>query len=58
MVCLLPVVMICVLALISPDFQEGLLTPVGMGSVALAVALDGVALLLIRRLMRGVLRWT
>lgn len=57
-VCLLPVVMICVLALISPDFQEGLLTPVGMGSVALAVALDGVALLLIRRLMRGVLRWT
>lgn len=57
-VCLLPVVMICVLALISPDFQAGLLTPVGMGSVALAVVLDGVALLLIRRLMRGVLRWT
>lgn len=57
-VCLLPVVMICLLALISPDFQQGLLTPVGMGCVALAVLLDGVALLLIRRLVRGVLRWT
>ena len=57
-VCLLPVVMICVLALISPDFQEGLLTPAGTGCVALAVLLDGLALLLIRRLMRGVLRWT
>lgn len=57
-VCLLPVVMIAILALISPDFQEGLLTPVGMGSVLMAVALDGVALLLIRRMMSGVLRWT
>ncbi len=57
-VCLLPVVMICVLALISPDFQEGLLTPAGTGCVALAVLLDGLALVLIRRLMRGVLRWT
>ena len=57
-VCLLPVVMIAILALISPDFQAGLLTPVGMGCVALASLLDGTALLLIRRLMSGVLRWT
>ena len=56
-VCLLPVVMIAILALISPDFQEGLATPAGVGCVALAAALDGLALLLIRRLMRGVLRW-
>lgn len=57
-VCLLPVVMIAILALISPDFQAGLLTPVGMGCVVLASLLDGTALLLIRRLMSGVLRWT
>lgn len=56
-VCLLPVVMIAVLALISPDFQEGLLTPAGMGCVTLAAGLDGLALVLIRRLMRGVTRW-
>ncbi|MBM6774273.1 type II secretion system F family protein [Olsenella profusa] len=54
-VCLLPAVMIAVLALISPDFQEGLLTPTGLGCVALAALLDGVALLIIRRFLRGVL---
>lgn len=54
-VCLLPVVMIGVLAVISPDFQQGLLTPVGMGCVALAAVLDGVALVIIRGLVRGVM---
>lgn len=54
-VCLMPALMIAVLALISPDFQEGLLTPAGLGCVAIAALLDGVALLLIRRLLRGVL---
>lgn len=54
-VCLLPAVMIAVLALISPDFQAGLLTPVGLGCVALAALLDGAALLLIRRMVQGVL---
>lgn len=54
-VCLLPVVMVGVLTLLSPDFQKGLLTPAGVGCVAVALALDGVALLLIRRLMRGVM---
>lgn len=54
-VCLLPAVMLALLALISPDFQQGLLTPVGMGCVTVAALLDGVALLLVRRLMRGVL---
>ncbi len=54
-VCLLPVVMIFLLALISPDFQKGLLTPAGMGCVLLALLLDGTALLIIRRLVRGVL---
>lgn len=54
-VCLLPAVMIGVLAMLSPDFREGLLTPVGLGCVLLAAALDGVALAIIRRLVRGVL---
>lgn len=54
-VCLMPVVMIGLLSLVSPDFQEGLLTPVGVGSVALACVLDGTALLIIRRMVRGVL---
>lgn len=53
-VCLLPVVMVGLLALISPDFQEGLLTVSGISSVVLALMLDGVALLIIRRLVTGV----
>ena len=54
-VCLLPAVMLALLALVSPDFQQGLLTPVGIGCVALAALLDLVALLLIRRMVSGVL---
>lgn len=54
-VCLLPVVMVGVLTLISPDFQKGLLTVSGVGCVSVALLLDGVALVLIRRLMRGVM---
>lgn len=53
-VCLLPAAMVGVLALVSPDFRQGLLTPSGLGCVLLAAALDGVALLIIRRIMRGV----
>lgn len=54
-VCLLPAVMISLLALISPDFQRGLLTASGVTCVALAAALDGLALLIVRRIVRGVL---
>lgn len=54
-VCLLPAAMLAILALVSPDFQQGLLTPVGLGCVALAVCLDALALLIIRRMVRGVL---
>lgn len=54
-VCLLPAVMIAVLSLLSPDFQRGLLTPSGLSCVLLAMLLDGVALFVIRRLVRGVL---
>ncbi len=54
-VCTLPLIMIGVLSLISPDFQSGLATVPGIVSVALALVLDGVALLVIRRIMREVL---
>lgn len=54
-VCLLPAAMLLILALVSPDFQQGLLTPAGVGCVTLAVALDLAALLIIRRMVRGVL---
>lgn len=54
-VCLLPVVMMGLLALMSPDFQAGLATPVGIGCVTVASVLDASALVVIRRLMRGVL---
>ncbi len=51
----LPACLVGALALLSPDFRDGLATPVGTGCVLVAVALDVVALLMIRRLMRGVL---
>lgn len=54
-VCVMPVVMIALLSLMSPDFQAGLATPAGAGSVVLALAMDATALLVIRRLMKGVL---
>jgi tight adherence protein B len=54
-VCSLPFFMVVLLAVISPDFQRGLFSPVGLGSVALAAALDALAILVIRRLMRSVL---
>lgn len=53
-VCLLPVVMIAVLSLISPDFQQGLASPAGLGCVCLALAMDAAALVLIRTFLRGV----
>lgn len=54
-VCSLPCFMVMLLAVISPDFQRGLFSPVGLGSVALAAALDSFAVIVIRRLMRSVL---
>lgn len=53
-VCALPLALVLLLALISPDFQRGLLTPAGLASVLIALAMDTAALLIIRKLMRGV----
>lgn len=54
-VCLLPAVIVGVLSLISVDFQHGLATPAGTASVLVAATMDGLALLAIRSIMRGVL---
>lgn len=54
-VCLLPAVMVAVLATISPDFQKGLATPAGIACVCVAALLDATAVLIIRRLVAQVL---
>jgi len=54
-VCALPVAMVVLLSLISPDFQSGLATPVGIASVFIALSLDGIALVIVRSLLKGVL---
>lgn len=54
-VCLLPWILVALLTLISPDYRTGLATTAGTASVAVAVVLDAVAVLVIRHLMRGVL---
>lgn len=52
MVAAMPIAMIAVLSLLSADFRRGLATPVGAASVTLALALNAVALAVIRRIMR------
>ena len=46
--------MIAALSILSPDFRAGLATLPGMASVMTAVVMDAFALIIIRRLMRGV----
>ena len=52
MVAAMPVGMCAVLALLSADFRRGLATPAGAGAVVLGLALNVVALVVIRRIMR------
>ena len=54
-VCVLPAALVLLLSVISPDFRTGLATPAGVGSILVAAAMDGVALAVVRRLVRGVL---
>jgi tight adherence protein B len=54
-VCIMPVLMVGLLSLASPEFRSGLATPIGLGCVLMAMLLDGIALLIIRHLMKGVL---
>ena len=52
MVAAMPAGMCAVLALLSADFRRGLVTPAGAGAVVLGLALNAVALVVIRRIMR------
>ena len=52
MVAAMPAGMCAVLALLSADFRRGLATPAGAGAVVLGLALNAVALVVIRRIMR------
>lgn len=54
-VCLMPVAMVVLLSLISPEFRSGVTSTAGIACVSVAAALDVVAVLIVRRLMRGVL---
>lgn len=54
-VCLMPVAMVVLLSLISPEFRSGVTSATGIACVSVAAALDLVAILIVRRLMRGVL---
>ncbi len=54
-VCTMPLVMVGILSLGSPEFRQGLATPIGLACVLVALVMDGVALLVVRRLMKGVL---
>lgn len=53
-VCMLPVVLVLLLAVISPDFQSGITTVSGIGSLSVAALLNVAALLSIRRMMQVV----
>ena len=52
MVAAMPVAMVCGLSLISADFRRGVATPMGAMSVALALAMNAAAWLIIRKIMR------
>ena len=54
-VCVLPAVMVGLLCLISPDFRAGLATEAGRLSIATAIALDLVAVFIVRRLIASVI---
>ena len=54
-VCAMPALMVLLLSLVSQDFQRGLLTLQGVVCVSVAMAMDAAAMLIIRRLMKGVL---
>ena len=54
-VCLLPPLVVCLLSIISPDYQEGIATAAGFGCLTIATLMDVCALAIIRRIMGAVL---
>lgn len=53
-VCSLPFLMLLVLSAFSQDFRQGLFTLQGAVCIAIALTLDGIALLIIKKLMQGI----
>lgn len=53
-VCTMPVLLVLLLGSISPEFRLGCTTSAGILSLLLAAALDMIALVLVRHLMKGV----
>ena len=51
LVAAMPVAMAAMLALLSPDYREGMTTAIGVISIAVALLLNGVALIIIRKIM-------
>ena len=54
-VCLLPAIIVGILLVISPDFQTGITTPIGFGSLVIACSMDAAAVLIVRHLSRGII---
>ena len=54
-VCVLPIAMVILLSLISPDFRRGLGTVPGVACLLIGATMDGIALMLIRAILRGVM---
>ena len=52
----MPVVLACVLVLVSPDYRAGLALPAGRACLCVAALLDVAALLMVRAVMRRSLR--
>lgn len=50
----LPAALVAFLAMLTPDYRQGLSTPVGLACLLIAVVLDVVALFAMRRIMAGV----
>lgn len=51
----LPLVMVCLLSLISADYQQGLTTAAGLTCLLVAAGMDGLAIMLIRKILGKVL---
>lgn len=53
-VMVLPVILVIFLALISPDFREGIMSAMGIVSISVAVVLDGIAFVSMKKIMVSV----
>ncbi|WP_051353646.1 type II secretion system F family protein [Atopobium fossor] len=53
-VCGLPFLMLLVLSAISQDFRQGLFTIQGVVCIAISLTLDGIALLIVKKMMQGI----